>query len=215
MQRSNVEGHARDAGHARQPHPQSVPRLVPRRESSPRTMNTESAARRSNSPGSLATMPRSCWGLRPGQTPGDRSTRTRGGIRCTRRRSRHRARGHLREAAGRSVRPPLAATRWMPAAARSFGLTRMSGPPPCSIFGRALRPIGVSTVRMRWNTTRSTRRTSRGARRRPSMRNGTWPVSRPAIHVLCRAHGLERNLRPGVPRTDDEHVPGRSCAGLR
>ena len=57
---------------------------------------------------------------------------------------------------GRAQTPIVRAVRVTPAAASCFGFWRMSGTPMVWPLLRALRPIGVFTVKRRWNTSRKT-----------------------------------------------------------
>jgi hypothetical protein len=69
---------------------------------------------------------------------------------------------------------------------------------------RALRPIRVSTVITRWNTTRNTNGVIR-RETRPSTEYGRCPVSRPESHVAWpwRASSIAISA-PELPAPDDE-----------
>src|SRR5437870_7038618 len=105
---------------------------------------------------------------------------------------------------GASARTPtVRGTRTTPAAERSFGFTRTSGPPCIENLCRALRPIGVRTVRTWRPANRMSLKTTCRANA-VSIRTGTSGV-RAGEPGRVLAHDLHGDVGPGVARPDDQH----------
>lgn len=96
---------------------------------------------------------------------------------------------------------------------RARALTPISGPPPCTSLGRSLRPMGVPTVRIRWNSTRRTRRASKRRPRNPPTRNGISPVLRPTMYTCRLLASSIASSEPELPAPTSSTGPGSSWPG--